>query len=272
MDKDEQIRQEAISELEASMGGRFRDGAECPQVFDIYALADAELHHADLPENADALREHLQVCPVCHLIYSSALSADSDVEPLPVAQNSSLPESSKPTSMLDGLRDLVNEPSHEPSGKTSDFDSLVVVTPASNSDSVREVGSALAMALHRSQPASTTDALVGNQLFQFEIRPDQIEGNPTGVVPSQVRLRISETSIELSLIGWSCPTGQTVRACLRDASNRELCQLQPTTNIVGKTILATEIFDGWQNAVSFDVRVDDEQQGIHWQLRNVGIR
>ncbi len=48
MDKDEQIRQEAISELEASMGGRFRDGAECPLVFDLYALADADLHHADL--------------------------------------------------------------------------------------------------------------------------------------------------------------------------------------------------------------------------------
>lgn len=77
MNEQRETFEETWNRVEAALGGRFRDGSECPgSIVDLYrlALADAggpcELEDEERLE----LKEHLYVCPVCRHTYLGALS------------------------------------------------------------------------------------------------------------------------------------------------------------------------------------------------------
>jgi len=68
--------------VERSLGGRYRDGAECPRfVIELIHLARAETEGSPLPENADLLHKHFEVCPVCRSTYQAALAVARDETP-----------------------------------------------------------------------------------------------------------------------------------------------------------------------------------------------
>jgi len=76
MSDDKRGRDPRWEPIDRALGGRFRDGAECPEyVFDLFQLARAEAAGQLLPDTADSLHEHFEVCPVCRRIYQSALAA-----------------------------------------------------------------------------------------------------------------------------------------------------------------------------------------------------
>ena len=91
--------------IDRALGGRFRDGAECPEyVFDLLQLARAEAAGQPLPDTADFLREHFHVCPVCRRIYRSVLAAarESSEPSLPDRNTTVEPEPTLATALTDG--------------------------------------------------------------------------------------------------------------------------------------------------------------------------
>lgn len=78
VNENSELLAEAWDELEAALGGRFRNGAECPYVLELFRLAFADARSEAAEPDAEFLRGHLEVCPVCRHRYRAALVAASE--------------------------------------------------------------------------------------------------------------------------------------------------------------------------------------------------
>ena len=97
MSQDKKRKAELWREIDAALGGRFRDGVECPEyAIELSEFAQAKVEGKPLPDNAEFLREHLEVCPVCRRIYQSALAAANDDTPMDEVANKSIPSTHLP--------------------------------------------------------------------------------------------------------------------------------------------------------------------------------
>lgn len=77
MNEQHETFEETWHRVEVALGGRFRDGIECPgSIVDLYRLALADAGGPCELEGGErlALKEHLHVCPVCRHTYLGALS------------------------------------------------------------------------------------------------------------------------------------------------------------------------------------------------------
>jgi len=77
MNEQRETFEETWNRVEVALGGRFRDGIECPSsIVDLYRLALADAEGACELEDGErlVLKEHLHVCPVCRHTYLGALS------------------------------------------------------------------------------------------------------------------------------------------------------------------------------------------------------
>jgi len=76
MSCDKEITMKTLEEMEKSLGGRFKNGTECPFVLQLYRLASADTLRppdANEPSHVQPVREHIKKCAVCSFSYHSAL-------------------------------------------------------------------------------------------------------------------------------------------------------------------------------------------------------
>lgn len=102
------LNEEAWQELERAMGGRFKDGVECPYVLDLFNLAFE--HKEENGMDTQRLLEHIEVCSVCCHKYRAALvAANKEVSGqenlAEVIRNAFLDKSTASSSMLDEFLD-----------------------------------------------------------------------------------------------------------------------------------------------------------------------
>ncbi len=82
MNTDAEISAESWKRLESALGGRFRDGVECPPIVRIFRAAIHKAQGTPGDDSMTALREHLEVCPVCRQTWRAADMAARDHEDL----------------------------------------------------------------------------------------------------------------------------------------------------------------------------------------------
>jgi hypothetical protein len=66
---------ESWRRLESALGGRFRDGEECPPILRLFRAAVNKVQRMPDDDSTAPLREHLEVCPVCRRTWNAALMA-----------------------------------------------------------------------------------------------------------------------------------------------------------------------------------------------------
>lgn len=269
MDKDEQLRQEAKRELESAAGGRYRDGAECPLVFDIYAQAAYQLGVADQPRHSDQLLDHLELCAVCRSIYQSALSAGEQVEAVddtartqhdsPAANPQ--PDTTSPgiASLVDNLRQLFAKPEQVDTSYESPEPLSIPVFETK----ARESASQYAMALNTSS-LSRPDSETAARVHTIQIESAYILSGDPAKLPKRVRIRFGAEKIEMRLLDWQAEMQQRVQATLLNATGRELARL--TSLQQNPSMLSLDQFNGSSDVNRVNIVCLDAQNSAQWQI------
>jgi hypothetical protein len=78
MNTDVETSAEWWRRLEFALGGRFRDGEECPPMLRLFRAAFNKVQGMPDDDSTAPLREHLEACPVCRRTWRAAFMAAQD--------------------------------------------------------------------------------------------------------------------------------------------------------------------------------------------------